>query len=84
VGGKTILSPLEQRAEILSWLSMVQDQAKSDSTMERIYRSLGTLGATHGKLLTAFNDSAPELDELIGLLRTEADRVQNRYDTLKK
>jgi len=84
VKGKTMLSPLEQRAEILSWLSMVQDQEKADAAMERIYRSLGTLGTTHGKLQTAFNDSAPELDELIGLLKAEADRVKNRYDALKK
>lgn len=82
--GRKVLTPLEQRAEIVSWLSMVQDQAKADGAMERIHRSIGTLGATHGKLSTAFDDSAPELDELIGLLKSEADRVKNRYEVLKK
>lgn len=82
--GKPLLSPVEQRTEIFTWLTMAQDQEKSDSTMERIYQSLGTLRSTHSKLLTAFNDSAPELDALIGLLKAEAERVSNRYNTLKK
>lgn len=82
--GRKVFTPLEQRAEILSWLYMVQDQAKADGAMERIYRSIGTLVATHDKLSTAFDDSATELDELIGLLKSEADRVKNRYEVLKK
>jgi hypothetical protein len=83
-GSKPIFSPLEQRAEIYTWLGMVQDQEKSDGTMERIYQSLGTLRLAHSKLLTAFNDSAPELDEQIALLKSEAERVRNRYGELKK
>ncbi|MGZ0079497.1 hypothetical protein [Methylomonas sp. ZR1] len=85
--GKTTtngFSSVEQRAEVVAWLDLVKDQEQADHTLERIYKSLGTLRAAHGKLLTAYDDDAPELDSLIGLLKSEAERVSARYKSLKK
>lgn len=79
---KAVLSPLEQRAEIRSWLGLVQDQSTADAAMAGIYRSLSQVAKVHSELDTAFEKASPGLDELIRILRDEAGHIRDRYRTL--
>ncbi len=77
------LDPSARRTEVKALLTLVREQPRADAMLEATKRSVEKLAAAHAKLGEAFEASAPGLEDVIGELYAEAQRVKAFYDSLQ-